>query len=219
MSQVNVLADKVNALEMALPMLPEKDRNFASDLICGKWGFKTKGTLSQKQVYWVDTLLARALDDKPQAQASLSVGSFAAVYALFEKAKAVLKFPKIRLAVDGFPVVLSLAGAKSKTPGVVNVTDGEKFGFNKYYGKVDKEGEFKPGFKQFDESGKVVGILSALAANPIKVAKEYGSLTGYCCFCNKALTDEQSVAAGFGPVCAKNFGLWGAYKNAEGVLQ
>jgi len=213
---MNDLNDKVAALEMGLNLLSEKDRQFADDLINGKWGFKKRGGLSPKQVYWVETLLARALGDGKKAPES--VGDFSKVYALFAKAKQALKFPKIRLSVAGMPLMLSVAGPKSKAPGTVNVTDGEKFGQNKWYGRVDSAGKFEAVNKDYPEAADVVNVLVAFANDPLKVAKEYGKMTGYCCFCNKSLSDEQSVAAGFGPVCAKNFGLMVAYKEAEKVL-
>jgi len=33
-------------------------------------------------------------------------------------------------------------------------------------------------------------------------AKEYGALYGTCCVCGRTLTDEGSISAGIGPVCA-----------------
>jgi len=41
-------------------------------------------------------------------------------------------------------------------------------------------------------------------------AKSLGALYGVCVFCSATLTDEASIAAGYGPVCAENNGLpWG----------
>lgn len=36
-------------------------------------------------------------------------------------------------------------------------------------------------------------------------AKAYGKLYGVCCKCGATLTDENSIAAGIGPVCAQKF--------------
>lgn len=36
----------------------------------------------------------------------------------------------------------------------------------------------------------------------IEQAKEFGALYGTCCVCGRTLTDEKSIAAGIGPVCA-----------------
>lgn len=41
----------------------------------------------------------------------------------------------------------------------------------------------------------------------LEQAKEWGLLYGTCCVCGRTLTDERSIAAGIGPVCA-NKGWW-----------
>lgn len=37
-------------------------------------------------------------------------------------------------------------------------------------------------------------------------AKEFGAIYGVCCNCGRTLTDENSIEAGIGPVCAAKFG-------------
>lgn len=39
----------------------------------------------------------------------------------------------------------------------------------------------------------------------IEEAKEYGKVTGTCCVCSRRLTDEGSIEAGIGPICASKF--------------
>lgn len=39
----------------------------------------------------------------------------------------------------------------------------------------------------------------------LEQAKEYGQLYGVCCRCGRVLTDEESIAAGIGPICASKF--------------
>jgi Family of unknown function (DUF6011) len=39
----------------------------------------------------------------------------------------------------------------------------------------------------------------------LEEAKAYGKVTGTCCVCSRRLTDEESIAEGIGPVCAKKF--------------
>lgn len=39
----------------------------------------------------------------------------------------------------------------------------------------------------------------------LEQAKEYGKLYGVCCNCGRDLTDEGSIEAGIGPICAKKF--------------
>ena len=62
------------------------------------------------------------------------------------------------------------------------------------------------------ESGKfgyLPGALRTIAesARPMTLdeAKEFGHLYGMCCVCGRTLTDEGSIEAGIGPICAKRF--------------
>jgi hypothetical protein len=106
------------------------------------------------------------------------------------------------------PVVLNRAGDKSKYTGQIMVTDGQPFGMNKYFGRIDQSGVFHA----TDSATVAVSeLLRRLGENPAEVASEYGRLTGNCCFCSRKLDDARSTAVGYGPVCAEKFGLeWGA---------
>jgi hypothetical protein len=49
--------------------------------------------------------------------------------------------------------------------------------------------------------------LAAVASDPITAAKEYAALKCRCSFCGLELTDAGSVEVGYGPICAKHWGL------------
>lgn len=49
--------------------------------------------------------------------------------------------------------------------------------------------------------------LLIVAKDPVKAAKDFAVLTGRCSFCGLVLTDAGSVEVGYGPVCAKHWGL------------
>lgn len=204
----------LDKLEVLLPKLPEKDRYFAADLI--KKGRKYGA--SEGQMKWVNILIDRANGVQPEKIIG-DVGSFMGVYALFAKAKQALKFPKLRLSVKGMPLVLAVAGEKSIKPGMINVSDGGPFGHNKWYGRIAPDGSWELPQKEYPEIGEVAGLLRRLSEDPHKAASDYGKLTGYCCFCQKPLSDEKSVAVGYGPVCADKWGLKEQWKNAVPVLE
>lgn len=47
-------------------------------------------------------------------------------------------------------------------------------------------------------------------------AAKFGHITGQCVFCARKLTDERSIAVGYGPVCAEREGLpWGEPNNSH----
>jgi len=175
------------------------------------WNNHKKYGLSDDQMVWVHVL---AMGDTAPPEA-INVGCMNGLIEIFDRAKVKLKYPKIRLTMpNGKPLCISVAGDRSKYPGQLNVTDGEPFGRNIYYGRIARDGVFAP-----SNSGTPAGLvefLMAFAADPAKVAAEYGRLSGNCCFCNTKLDDERSTAAGYGPVCAKNYGLsWGKKAAAE----
>ena len=57
---------------------------------------------------------------------------------------------------------------------------------------------------------EIVTVMTDIASDPIAFAKKYGMGTGHCCFCTRPLCEEHSIAAGYGPSCARNYGMpWG----------
>jgi hypothetical protein len=195
-------------LKEQLTKLPAKDQDFAASLLDQ---LERKGKLSDKQWFWVDTLAAR-ISQGPVEPVTLDVGDFAGVIALFEKAKQHLKYPRVRLQLpDGRPLVLALAGPGSSRAGWVNMTDGRPFGENLFYGRVSPAGNWEMGHAIDEIVGDAVAeLLHRLAADPEQVASSYGKLTGCCCFCTSQLSDPKSTEVGYGPVCAKRWGLpWG----------
>lgn len=143
---------------------------------------------------------------EPPAQ---RVGELGAAHALFDRAREHLRFPKVRLTTDaGREVVLSVAGERSRRPGTLNVADDLPYGEpgRRWYGRIERDGTWGGASAPCD----VLAIVAAFAAEPAKVAAEYGRMTGSCCFCGRRLTDERSTEVGYGPVCAGHYGLpWG----------
>ena len=197
--------------------------------VYGDWGVKFTQDMiakldrgqrffSNKQADWIKKLAAAGL--KPLSNVAAEEVNVAGVVALFERAAKNLKYPKIRLqSASGLPVVLSRAGDRSKTPGWINVTDGGPFGANVYYGKINPENGVWQ-FPRVEPAADVQAVVFELSEDPVGMAARYGKLTGNCCFCVRGLTDERSLAEGYGPVCAKNFGLpWGNQRRDAAPLE
>lgn len=51
----------------------------------------------------------------------------------------------------------------------------------------------------------MVGKLAKAEKLTLELAKQYGKLYGMCVVCGRTLTDENSIAAGIGPICADKF--------------
>lgn len=197
----------IQEFQQSIPKLSASDQSFASSL-CKQW---TEHPLSCKQMYWVDVLIKRASSiDQPVE--SVQVAGVERIRKMFDTAAKALKFPKIWLGTDQNQIRLSIAGPKSRHCGSIMVTDGRPYGSNRYYGAIARDGSMIPGR---DLTTEVKRELIELASNPEGKAAEFGRLTGHCCFCNAVLTDERSVSVGYGPVCAKHFGLqWGGGQRA-----
>lgn len=52
--------------------------------------------------------------------------------------------------------------------------------------------------------------LRQFAADPVGYAADYGRHSSNCCFCGTTIESDDSLAVGYGPVCAEKWGLpWG----------
>ena len=179
----------------AAELLKGRTDKFASDLRRNP----TLHTPSQK--FWFYKM---AEDIKnPNKRQGISVGAgFAKLQEMFKQASLSLKKPRVKFIEDGETIVLSLAGADSKNPNHIYLKVN-----NLYCGKINPEGQF---FPTQDCSDKIKNYLKNFAENPALVAREYGRRTGNCCFCKIRLTRNESLTAGYGPICAGHYGLpWG----------
>lgn len=195
-----------DALVANLDKLSAKDREFAESML-GQ--LEKKGTLSPKQWPWIRKLAERSLaGPKPEVKLDLSQ-----LLAMFDHAAGHAKFPKITVQTSEGTVQLSRAGDKAKMPGTINVTDGGPYGANRWYGRILLDGKWQmPGDTPAEW---IIAIVKRLATDPTGAAMEYAKVSGSCCFCNKAIDTEESKAVGYGPVCAKKFGLpWGGKAGA-----
>lgn len=143
--------------------------------------------------------------------------SFAAIVNLLQSAQANgLRYPKIKLQVDGYTLVLKLAGAKSKLPGSVSIVSDGNFENSNFYGRITPDGELQiTPFWLYQPIALAIKLsLQELATSPEQFAKLYGLQTGQCCFCSRQLVNTASIQYGYGPICADKFGL--PYIAAEG---
>ncbi len=193
-------------LARCVEQLGPKDQAFAYSLItkARRWG------ASEKQSLWIDKLTKQAKGEIVQApRATVQVGDLTQAIALFDKARETLKFPKIVLRVDGVDIKLSVAGERAKVPGSINIASGRYGEGGGWYGRITRDGQWQPA-RDAASVPNLGEYLARFAAEPAKVAAEYGKLTGNCCFCSKALSDARSTAVGYGSTCARNYGLpWG----------
>lgn len=182
--------------EEAINVLKTLTQNsFAQDLL-------SKPTLSQNQMYWVHKI---ANDTKKPASPTYNY-VINNILALFDRVSEKLKFPKLRFtltnALQNSTSHLTLArmSNKSKNPGAIAVVYKDI-----YRGCINRDGT-----SSVDFPVEVKNTLIAFEQDPIGFAKNSGRLCGSCMFCGLTLEDERSTQVGYGPVCAKHWGLpWG----------
>ena len=195
-----------NEILEGLKIAASKGDNFATSLLAG---YAKYGSLTPKQMYWAEKVAARATAPAPVGE-KLG-GNLSAITEKFQAAKANgLKRPALIFPNIG-PINkarVSLAPETGKNPGCLYVkADGQ------YAGKIDPSGNY---FAARGASEELTAFLHAFAADPVGVGAAKGKDAGACCFCGLQLTDARSLAAGYGPICAKHWGLpWGAAELKE----
>ncbi len=156
---------------------------------------------------------AEAVVAKPKRIPTTELGDFTAVYLMFESAAKTNKFPKISISADGFEFLLYVSGPKAKIAGVINVRGGGGYANAPWYGRITQDGTWthKAGVDE-----RMADALCKLQLDPVTAVATFGKLSGRCCFCNIELTTDNSLAAGYGPICAKKWCLpWGKKAKAS----
>jgi len=214
--QTPYTADDAHERLRDLVALGEIQLDFPRDLAA-----KQLRWLSREQIIWVHIIVVetdqRLAAPAPVAHHPLSLAMpDAPTFDLSETrdrlrhaAEHGIKFPKIRLAVDDQSSVLLKYSTRT---GEVNITDGGAYGADVWYGRIDIEGQFaaSPALLARPDRDAIESKLRAFNAAPAVEALVQGALTSRCCFCRKELTTKESVGAGYGPICAGNYGLpWG----------
>lgn len=189
-------------------MVDDGDTQFASSLVTR---FKKDASLSLKQSRWVVRLIDRAVSGdgsteiEEEAEAPKKSGEYQVILDFFVQAKTHLKYPKLVLKTKhGGMVSLSITGNKSKQPDTISITDGKAYGQNKWYGRINKQGDWDIPDKAVGGLEDVELVLTKFAKNPQKTVSEHGKKTGHCAFCSTQLTDGKSLEVGYGPTCAKH---------------
>lgn len=203
---MGTVRETVETLRANIDNLPAKDLDFALSLISA--AFSRKG-VSEKQAYWLGVLANRATGKEKPAPA-VNLGDVSGIVALLDKAGKRLKYPAFIVRPEGGEAIrVSVAGARAKVPGAINVTSPDGgFGERVWYGRVTRDGKFQPSGKVPGATVSAVALaLQAMADDPAGTAAAYGKATGCCCFCSRKLDDPRSIAVGYGPVCAANYGL------------
>ena len=182
-------------------------------------------TAASKRATGVETEPSPAAYDNEHGEAG-----FKPIVSLFADALKHLKKPQVTLQNDiGEIMIVKVATSRSRWAGQIQVItedlisrqeaqrlqqmsrDWKSFlaaKNNRYHGRINGDGLLIKS-RTFD-AGKVESLLVALATDPETTLRAYGAKTGRCACCGKKLKTPESTSHGYGPTCARNFGLkWG----------
>lgn len=160
-----------------------------------------RGELSDKQLACVEKNMGqkdRWSDDR--AKPAGHQINLREVFEKFATAQAAgLKRPKLRLENFCFSLM------SGKNAGCIAVKTGPGYD-DTYLGKVFTDGVF---FKTHSCTDAQLEQLQRISGDVLAAAREYGTISGTCSCCGRALDRAESVKMGIGPVCAEKWGLDG----------
>lgn len=103
--------------------------------------------------------------------------------------------------------MIRLPGMYQKDGSIYKVQPSQSSGYLYAKKLVDLgDGQFKFDYDEA-KAERIIGKLSAADMMTLAQAKEFGALFGVCCVCGRLLTNEASIEAGIGPICAENGGF------------
>jgi hypothetical protein len=195
----------ISALRNVLHLLNDNDREKAISIL-GQYA--TRAWLSDKQFALLDLLARRGADNgSSPGRVKSAIGDLAPLMALFDRAKARLKYPAIIMGDGaGASYRLKIAGDKARVPGSVNVTSENG---QDWYGRILTSGEFEASPRVATPSALVPALVE-FARDPARAAGAHAKATGRCCFCGLPIgegDDPRARAVGYGEVCASKWGL------------
>lgn len=192
----------IRQLKEAMPLLDQSSRSFAQSLV---QQYNNRGELSPKQWPYVHKMIGQAA-----TPAAPRPAGFGPIVAMMDKAFSGTQFPRFDFECDGLALRMTRNGKQSKTPGAVAIVTATKsYSDRLYYGRIDRDGTLV-----LSDNGKKLPSLEvslrAIVQDPALVARSFARRFSRCGFCDQDLTNPNSVAAGYGPICAGNYNLpWG----------
>lgn len=163
---------------------------FADSLLNGQCGLMKRGLLSDNQLNAIRRNLST---DSPATASEIDLSGLE----LGRAGSAWRSYFAVPNGDTRLKLCIRRPGKNSRYYGWTFVDDGAEYGSRRTYGKQAPDGLYK---------GDVQDALQAILKDPLEAAVAYGKLVGVCGVCGRALEDEESVAAGIGPVCASKFG-------------
>jgi hypothetical protein len=165
---------------------------FAADLLMR---LNQYHSLSDRQIAAVHSMIAKSEARKIERERERAIGAavvdLTPIRTMFESARGNgYQKPVYRAA----GLVITRAPDTGRNPGALYVKSADS---DDYLGKIIG----------CNYTGKPAPALAEIASDPRGAAIAYGQRTGRCSCCGRLLTNEGSINAGIGPICADKWGL------------
>ncbi len=210
MNKVELMPEQY-ALQALISAGHVKATDFTNDM-----AHKPRYTDKQKQ--WVHKLVAEGNQAAEAAKSVADIGTAPkAVHRVLEFIKAAtgpkLKKPSVRVLTDAAGGYITFAkvadDAKDKFTGKPHPNRGYVYMYltnRGYMGKISPEGVISVKF-EVPEDAKAAIVRFAI--DPWQEVRAFAKAHGRCCFCDASLFDAKGYSQlwGYGPVCAKHYGL------------
>lgn len=179
--------------------------------------WERSGRLSEAQLYWFHKLALEptTAKEQPKVEEPEGLGPYVPLLALLTAGQQCNKRqPRVKIPLPGGVLAIKLMGDRSKNAGCLAITNGVS-GWrdrpnSEFYGYVGVTGHWKP---TYNTPEYIKSAMEALAPNPTAWVAAFGQRVSYCVFCATQITTTESLAVGYGPVCAERFSLpWGTKK-------
>ena len=187
------------------------DKTIRSEFAINVWSKRNQG-LTFKQLLWLHFLVAEVESNIVSETKDENLFNVVRIVALLETARRNgIKWPVLHAETETERHIrMSLTGSESQEPGSVSITNGDR---ETYFGRIHRNGHVVKDKLPAD----IEKCLLLIVEDPIKFARLYGRRVGKCCFGNHHLTNKNSIALGYGPICAEKWGLYHSY--AKGAVE
>ena len=179
-------------------------------------------TRRQANAAWKTVRAIRASQDTDtRTTQTTDDGTHIGIVAMMHRANGRLKKTKITLQTDaGNTLSMTVCpetkrnGEPTANPLAIYLKNGGTFNAD-FLGQIRTTGALA---LRGNASPDYVRLLDDLSEDPVAAIAAHGHRTGRCCMCNSPLKTHESTTHGYGPVCAKNFGLPWSKRTADAIM-
>lgn len=193
--------------ETEYEVLKPNKREFAKKIVDY---YDRHGRLSEKQLQYLQES-SLPPSEEPRM---LKLTNISRVFNFLNAAAKNLKSPEITLLTPkGYLSIRAMLKANTEPPSIervvmtIHMTD---------LGFINADGLWVVPVKVSEALiDTVISYITSLNDDPLNTIRKNGQLTGICVFCKHELKDERSVHMGYGPTCAKHYGLYDNWKTGD----